>query len=160
MSKKTVEIASSAIRRKGGRKIKKQTKIMVFGTFDGLHQGHLNFFNQARNLVRDSFLIASIARDRNVLKIKGRHTFLSEKKRAGLVKKSGLVNKVVLAGLKRHIPHIIKERPDIIALGYDQKVYVKNLTKDLKSKGIFAEIIRLKPYKEKIYKNHLLNKKR
>ena len=42
-----------------------------------------------------------------------------------------------------------KEKPDVIALGYDQKAYIKNLKKDLKNKGISVKIIRLKPYKEK-----------
>ena len=74
-----------------------------------------------------------------------------------LVRKSKLVDKVILSGLKNHIPHIAKENPSIIALGYDQKVYVKNLKKDLKDKGILVKIVRLKPFKEKIYKNHLLN---
>ena len=72
--------------------------------------------------------------------------------------KSNLVNKVVLSGIKNYLPHIIKEHPDIIALGYDQKAYVPNLKKDLKIKGLIVKIVRLKPYKEKIYKNQLLNR--
>ena len=138
----------------------KKKRIMVFGTFDGLHKGHLNFFKQAKNFLENSFLIVSIARDKNVFKIKGKSSLLNEKKRMNLVKKCKLVDKVVLSGLKNHIPHIVKENPDIIALGYDQKFYVKNLKKDLKNMGILVKIIRLKPYKEYIYKNHLLNKKR
>ncbi|PIP69187.1 FAD synthase [Candidatus Nomurabacteria bacterium CG_4_9_14_0_2_um_filter_32_10] len=137
--------------------VDKKTRIIVFGTFDGLHRGHLNFFQQARGLVKECFLIVSIARDRNVIKIKGKPSFLDEKKRMILVRKSKLVDKVILSGLKNHIPHIAKENPSIIALGYDQKVYVKNLKKDLKDKGILVKIVRLKPFKEKIYKNHLLN---
>ncbi|MEK7539494.1 MAG: adenylyltransferase/cytidyltransferase family protein [Patescibacteria group bacterium] len=135
---------------------KGQTKIMVFGAFDSLHKGHLNFFKQAKNLTQNSFLIVSIARDKNVLKIKGRYPSKNEKKRMVLVKKCKLVDKVVLSGVKNHIPHIIKENPDIIGLGYDQKTYVKNLKKDLKNKGISVKIIRLKSYREKVYKNHLL----
>ena len=131
-------------------------KIMVFGTFDGLHPGHLNFFKQARALSSEPFLIVSIARDRNVKRIKGKYPFLSEKKRADLVRGAKIVNKVVLAGTKSHLPHIVKEKPDIIALGYDQTFYIKNLKKDLKNKGVSVKIVRLKPYKEKIYKNHLL----
>lgn len=140
-----------------GERIK---RIMIFGTFDGLHQGHLNFFKQARNLCQDPFLIASIARDKNVLKIKGRLPVFSEKKRLNLIKKTRLVDKVVLAGLQEHLPHIVKEKPAIIALGYDQKFYVKNLKKDLKNRGVLVRIVRLKPYKQNIYKNHLLRKKR
>jgi FAD synthetase len=138
----------------------RKTKIMVFGTFDGLHPGHLNFFKQAKNFMKNSFLIVSIARDRNVFKIKGKFPGKNEKERMILVKKCDLVDKAVLAGIKNHLPHIIKENPDIIALGYDQKAYTQNLKKDLKNKGISVKIIRLKPYKEKQYKNHLLKIKK
>ena len=138
----------------------KKTRIMVFGTFDGLHPGHLNFFKQAKNFMKNSFLIVSIARDKNVLRIKGKYPDKNERKRMALVKKCQLVDQVVLSGLEDHLPHIVRMRPDIITLGYDQKVYTKNLKKDLKRKGILTKIIRLKPYKEKIYKNHLLKIKR
>lgn len=137
---------------------KKQTRIMVFGTFDGVHEGHLNFFKQAKKLAEKSFLIVSVARDKNVLRIKMHNPFLNDKKRMVLVKKCKLVDKVLLSGTKNHLPHIIKERPDIIALGYDQKEYVKNLKKDLKNKGVLVKIVRLQPYKEHIYKNNLLKK--
>lgn len=138
---------------------KNQKRIMVFGTFDGVHKGHLNFFKQARKLAKNAFLIVSIARDKNVKKIKGVLPILNEKKRFDLVKKCGLVDKIVFAGLNTHIPHIIKENPDIIALGYDQYNYIKNLKKDLKNKGIIVDIVRLEAYKEHVYKNHLLKKK-
>jgi cytidyltransferase-like protein len=137
-----------------------ETRIMVFGTFDGLHEGHINFFKQARKLAPEPFLIVSIARDKNVSRIKGKLPGNNEKKRLILVKKCRLVDKVVLSGIKNHILHIIKARPDIIALGYDQKEYIKNLKKDLKIKGITVKVVRLRSYKEKIYKNHLLKIKR
>ena len=133
---------------------------MVFGTFDGLHRGHLNFFRQAKKLSKNSFLIVSVARDKNVLKIKHKIPTLKEKARINLVKSCKFADKVILSGLSNHIPHIAKERPDIIALGYDQKDYVKNLKKDLKNKGVSVKIVRLKPYKDKVYKNHLLRNKR
>ena len=132
---------------------------MVFGTFDGLHKGHLDFFRQAKNFMKNSFLIVSIARDKNVLKIKGQKTKLKDKERRDLVKKCDLVDKVVLSGKVNYLPHILKEKPDIIGLGYDQVAYVENLKKDLKNKGLLVKIIRLKPYKERIYKNHLLHAK-
>ena len=137
----------------------KKTRIMVFGTFDGVHKGHLSFFRQAKNLMKNSFLIASIARDKNVLGIKGSKSRLKEKERLNLVKKTKLADKVILAGKTNYLKHILKEKPNIIALGYDQKAYVEDLKKDLKNKGISIKIIRLKPYKKHIYKNHLLKKK-
>lgn len=138
----------------------KKTRIMVFGTFDGLHKGHINFFKQAKGFMKNSFLIVSIARDKNVIKIKNKKPELSEKERFDLIKKSKFVDKVVLAGKSKYLPHILKEKPDIIALGYDQRAYVKDLKNNLKNKDIPIKIVRMKPYKEKIYKNRLLKKKR
>ncbi|MDP2789458.1 MAG: adenylyltransferase/cytidyltransferase family protein [bacterium] len=135
-----------------------RTKIMVFGTFDGLHPGHLNFFKQARGLTgQKSFLIVSIARDKNVFRIKKKLPTLNEQKRMALLKKSSLADKVVLSGIKNYLSHILKERPDIIALGYDQRAYVKNLQKDLEDRGLSVKIVRLKPYKKQIYKTSLLH---
>ncbi len=135
-------------------------KVMLFGTFDGLHPGHLDFFKQARSIAGDNaFLIVSIARDKNVFKIKNHTPHLNEKARMALLRKCELVNKVVLSGASDHLPHIIKEKPDIIALGYDQTHYVANLQKDLRNNGLKVQVKRLLPYKAHIYKNNLLRKK-
>lgn len=137
---------------------KELNKIMLFGTFDGVHKGHLNLFKQAREICRNSFLIVSIARDKNVLKIKGKKPFNDEEARKKLVENCGLVDKVILGGSKDYLAHIVKENPDIIALGYDQVAYVKELKEDLKNQNKKIKIVRLKPYQESIYKNSLLNK--
>ena len=133
-------------------------KIMVFGVFDGLHPGHLNFFHQARRLSERPYLVVSLARDVNVVKLKGRRPKLGERKRKANLEKSKLAQRVVLGGIKNHLAHILKVRPDIIALGYDQKFYVKNLKRDLKNKGLSVKVVRLKPYKKNIYKNSLLKR--
>ena len=135
---------------------KNPEKIMVFGVFDGLHPGHLNFFRQARRLTRRPCLVVSVARDRNVIRLKGRRSNFGERKRMALLKECKFADKVVLSGKDNHLSHILKVKPEIIALGYDQKTYVKNLKKDLKNKGLLVKIVRLKPYKEKIYKSSLL----
>lgn len=137
----------------------KKTKIMLFGTFDGLHKGHLNLFKQARNLSEESFLIVSVARDKNVERIKGKPPLFNEEKRYREIKKVKIVDKVLLANIRNYFSHILKEKPDIIALGYDQKAYVGELKRDIKKNKMPVKLIRLKPFKEKIYKSHLLNKK-
>ena len=137
----------------------KWTKIMVFGTFDGVHKGHLNLFKQAKRLAKNSYLVVSVARDRNVKRIKGQKPELRESHRISLVKKTGLPDKVVLAGDKKYLAHILKENPNIIALGYDQTAYVQELKKDLKIKGLNIKIVRLKPYQKHVYKNHLIKNK-
>ena len=85
---------------------KTDIKIMVFGTFDGLHLGHLSFFKQARKLSKNAHLVVSIARDKNVFLIKKVKPRLNEGRRLELVKQSKLVDEVVLAGVKNYISHI------------------------------------------------------
>ncbi len=130
-------------------------RIMVFGTFDLLHPGHLNFFKQARSLAKNPYLIVSVARDANVKKIKGQSPTFKEQRRLLAVKKYSFANKCVLGGVKSYLPHIKKARPDIIALGYDQIAYVDNLAQDLAKAGLKVKIHRLKAYKPSIYKSSL-----
>jgi cytidyltransferase-like protein len=139
--------------------VEKLEKIIVFGTFDGVHQGHLNMFKQAKRLSKNPYLIVSIARDKNVLRIKNKLPYNKENKRKKLVEETLIPDKVILGSLKNYLEHIVKESPDYIALGYDQIHYTENLKKDLKDRGLTPKIRRLKPYKENIYKNSLLNKK-
>lgn len=130
---------------------------MVFGTFDGLHPGHLNFFKQARRLGgKNAFLVASVARDRHVFRIKKKRARAGENARARILRATNLVDRVVLGGKGNHLPHILREKPDIIALGYDQREYVKNLREDLAKKGLKVKIVRLKPYKKNIFKSSLI----
>jgi len=129
---------------------------MVFGTFDILHKGHLDFFKQARKLAKNPYLIVSIARDINVRKIKSRAPRNNEKKRLLKVRQSDLVDKAVLGGVKSYIGHILKEEPSIIALGYDQSAYTTGLKQLLGKKGLKVIIKRLKSYKPHLYKSSLL----
>lgn len=144
-------------------KIKKSiTTILMFGTFDMVHPGHLHMFSQARKLAKkgtDAFLIVSIARDKNVKRIKGKLPRLNERKRLLQIKAVPEVDKAQLGALGDYLAPIVKINPDVIALGYDQKAYVRGLKTALKAKGISPRIIRLKPHKPKIYKTSLLLKK-
>lgn len=136
-----------------------RTRVMVFGTFDILHKGHLSFFKQARKLAKNPFLIVSVARDVNVKRIKKQKPKATEKSRLQTVKECPLVDKVVLGGVKSFLPHILKERPQIIALGYDQSEYTKDLEQNLHKKGFKVKIFRLKSFKPTVYKSSLIRRK-
>jgi FAD synthetase len=126
---------------------------MLFGTFDILHKGHLNFFQQARALSAKPFLIVSVARDVNVKKIKSILPVNNQQKRLEIVKKIRGVDRAVLGANENYIGHIVKYKPNIIALGYDQKAYTANLSKLLKKAGLKVKIRRLKPFWPKKYKS-------
>ncbi len=144
-------------------------KVMVFGVFDLLHPGHVDFLKQAKKL--GNFLVVSVARDLNVIKTKGIRPVDDETKRSHNLGAVPYVDKIVLGGTKDAWPHIIKEKPDVIALGYDQKTYVSkqitvnnkqisDLVEQLIKHGLKkTEVVRLKPYWPQIYKSRLLRKK-
>jgi FAD synthetase len=134
------------------------TRIMVFGTFDVVHPGHRNFFQQARSLAEEPYLIVSVARDKNVARIKGKAPRRSETARAAALKKISIIDKVVLGADGNPLPHILKQKPDIIALGHDQTAYVRGLRSALKAAGLKTKIVRLKPFRRDKYKSSLYTK--
>lgn len=133
-----------------------KVKIMVFGTFDIVHKGHVHFFGQARKLAKNPFLIVSIARDANVTRIKGKKPVHNERLRLQTVKKNTLVDRVVLGAMHNYLAHIVKEKPGIIALGYDQKNYTEGLREKLAQKGLAVKVVKLKPHRPHIYKTSKL----
>ena len=132
--------------------------VMVFGTFDMLHEGHEDFFRQARALVSKPYLIVSVARDMSVARVKGVHPRHSEDKRLKCIAAHPLADKAVLGDESGYIGHIMANNPNIIALGYDQRgEYVENLKNELKRVGLNTRVVRLKPFRPEIFKTSKLN---
>ena len=137
---------------------------MVFGTFDMVHPGHEDFFEQARKLAHhehgrgaEPYLIVSIARDAVASRIKGFSPRHHEAERLANVAAHPLVDKAVLGEELGYARHIAEEKPDIIALGYDQNgEYVDHLEEDLKKAGIKARIVRLAAHRPDVYKTSKL----
>lgn len=126
-------------------------KAIVFGTFDVLHPGHLDFFRQAKK--NGDFLVAVVGRDSTVKKIKGKKPANSEHKRLVEVYQVPEVDLAILGDKEDPYKIIEEQKPDVICLGYDQNSYTKNLKDELNKRGVKAEIIRLKPYNEHKYKS-------
>ncbi len=130
---------------------------MIFGTFDMLHEGHEDFFRQARALVSEPCLIISVARDMSAARAKGARPRHSEDKRLAFIAAHPLADKVVLGDESGYIEHIIAHNPDVIALGYDQSgEYVENLENELKRVGLNTRVVRLKPFRPEIFKTSKL----
>ncbi len=129
-------------------------RVLVFGTFDGLHPGHINFFQQAKAL--GDYLIAVAARDITVNEVKGRFPKRSELLRLKAVKQCKLVDEATLGNFGNPYAIIKKTAPDIIALGYDQNSFSANLPEFIKKENLKIEIIRLKPYCPESYKSSLM----
>ncbi len=130
-------------------------KVMVFGTFDCLHKGHLDFFRQARE--HAEFLISVVARDSTVEKLKGKLPSENEHKRLLNVYNSPEVSLAVLGSKNDPYTIIEEHKPDIICLGYDQDSFNKGLDEALEKIGISPKIITLKPYMADVYKSSKMN---
>lgn len=137
--------------KKAGRR-----KVMAFGTFAVLHPGHVYFFKKAKEF--GDCLIVVVARDVNVKRIKGFLPKLDERARREVVGAIKFVDEAVLGDKKDWYKVILKYKPEIICLGYDQKI-PENFGGELKKRGVAAKIVRLKSHKPKKYKSSkILNK--
>ncbi len=133
---------------------KRPVKVMVFGTFDGLHKGHEYFLKEARK--RGDYLVAVVARDRTIEEVKGRMPGENEGERKRNVERTGIPDKVLLGSPGDKHEVVRKEKPDVICLGYDQNSFVAGLEGAMTSAGVRAEIVRIGAYKPEKYKTSLL----
>lgn len=134
-------------------------RVLVFGTFDVFHPGHRSFFRQAKKLGAE--LIVAVGRDNVVARLKKRAARHDERYRLARVEAEPLVDRAILASRdpRRRYAFIRSLKPDVIALGYDQTHYTKNLPTELKKRGIKALVIRLRSFRPHLYKSSLFRDK-
>jgi FAD synthetase len=130
------------------------TNVLVFGSFDHLHPGHLYFLAEAKK--HGDELIVVLGREQTIHKLKGKKPKYSEKERKQHLEITGIPDKVVLGKLTDKYKIIESVKPDVICLGYDQDSFTKELNNELKKRNLNPKIIRLKPYKEHIFKSSKL----
>jgi FAD synthetase len=131
-------------------------KVLVFGTFDVIHPGHINFLEQAGK--RGDHLIAVVARDSTVKKVKGHYPVKDENERLAEIMKTGLVDEAIL-GNEGGNPYIVIKQasPDVICLGYDQRTYTDGLQDELDKLGLITEIYRMEPFCPEKYHSGIIN---
>lgn len=118
-------------------------RVLVAGTFDIIHEGHIRMLWEAKKLAgKNGELVVVVARDDNVRRFKGRDPILRESSRVYIVKNLKPVDRAFL-GEKDPLESILKIRPDIIVLGYDQWADEDWLREELKRRGLNVKILRL-----------------
>ncbi len=130
--------------------------VMCAGTFDTIHPGHLYYLSEAKKY--GNKLIVIVARDETSEKFKGKKPMHNEKERLEQVKTLEIVDEAVL-GKHGNIFNIIEDiKPDVICLGYDQKVQKQELEEELKKRNIKADVVRIGSYMPSLYKSSKLRK--
>ncbi len=121
-------------------------KVLVFGTFDLLHPGHVYFLNRAKKY--GDYLMVVIARDHNLVKLNKKLTVFSEKERSKIVSCLKMVDLVVLGdkGLSSY-KIIEKYKPDVVCFGYDQMALRNDFLAHDVCKKLSLKIHIIPPYK-------------
>ncbi len=130
--------------------------VIIFGTFDIVHHGHLNLFKQARRY--GDTLVAVVARDKRVQDIKSIQSVYNEKERKQFLEQIRLIDKVVLGDQKDVYKVIRVLKPDVIVLGYDQMHFTDKLQEKITEFGFKTKIVRAKSYKEESLKTGKIRK--
>ncbi len=94
-------------------------RVLVFGTFDGLHPGHQFFLEEAGK--RGNLHIA-VARDENVMRIKNKKPENDENERMAAILEKYPEADVCLGDSDDYLKPVREIKPDLIFLGYDQKM--------------------------------------
>jgi len=94
-------------------------KIVVNGTFDILHRGHLEMLSYAKSL--GNYLLVAIDTDRRVQELKGpSRPINNQADRALMLQSLKFVNEVQLFDSKEELEEILKSyKPDIMVKGSD-----------------------------------------
>ncbi len=139
---------------------KKNKKVLIAGTFDILHPGHIFLINEAAKL-GDVYVV--VATDKNREIYSGEAPIVPEQQRLEIIKN---IKNVKMAKLGRPDNDTLKTvediNPDIILLGPDQKFSLEKLKNALVLRGMnHIEIKRLENYydKYKLHSSSLIKKK-
>lgn len=113
---------------------------MATGVFDLLHPGHVFFLSEARKLGDE--LVVVVARDQTARRLK-REPYVPEHIRREMVEALKPVDRAVLGSATDIYETVLNERPNIIALGYDQIWNEKEVEKECARRGVPVRVARI-----------------
>jgi len=131
-------------------------KVLVFGTFDQIHKGHIFFLKEASKL---GDLYVSIATDIVTKRLKDRFPIHDEKERKRRIETLDIAKQVLIGETEIESWKTLKTiAPDIVALGYDQKKIKETLKPLTKQLGFKIKVI--KSLEPKKYHSSILRAKK
>lgn len=120
----------------------KTKRVLVFGTFDRVHPGHLFFLRSAK--AQGTALIVAVARDAHVKILKDKRCVTKEAKRLQEIKALAFVNEAYLCDEELGTYGILTTtNPDLIVLGHDQQALEKDLIRWMSDAGHYIPMFRL-----------------
>ncbi len=117
------------------------TVVMIGGAFEIIHPGHIHTIAEAKRL--GDTLVVVVAADRTVLKNKNREPVTPQEWRVRLISALREVDVAIPGGLGSIYDTLEKVKPDIVALGYDQKHNPQDIENEAVKRGMRVRVVRL-----------------
>jgi FAD synthetase len=125
--------------------LRDQVLVLASGVFDLVHYGHIRFIEEAKKLGgENSRLVVIVARDKTVERLKGRRPIIPEDQRRAVVESLKPVDEAILGYEDLSFEETIaKIKPDIIAVGYDQRSIENAVRAFIKARELTIEVVRV-----------------
>jgi FAD synthetase len=126
-------------------------RVLAFGAFDPLHEGHKDFLRQAKEL--GDHLTVVVAHDSAIRANKQREPHHTEEERIAVVQALPGVDRAIVGRKTADRYHVLGEIDfDVLAMGYNQKPSDEEVQAALREKGKYdVKLVRLKPYQPENY---------
>jgi cytidyltransferase-like protein len=129
----------------------------MFGTFDGIHDGHRAYIEEAQTLA-DRITIV-LTPDKVIKTLKGYMPRFSVEERKALLEQESSILNIIYGDETMNTWQVLEKlSPDAILLGYDQNEIYTMLVDLPYIKENNITILRAQPYKPETYHNSLLYK--
>jgi len=131
--------------------------VMIFGTFDSVHDGHRALFAQA--VEHGDWVMAVVARDETVERVKGRAPECDESDRIAELLQISVLDDIIMGSLNEDKCNVVREhKPDVVMIGYDQEHFIDELYALANESDQDFVIVRAQAYEPSVYKSSLLNR--
>jgi len=136
--------SETSLERKGESQ-KREKIVLASGTFDLLHFGHVRYLEEAKKAGGENAkLVVVVARDRTVERLKGAKPVMPEDQRRAVVESLKVVDEALLGFEELNISKVIeKVRPDVIAIGHDQKDMEQAVCEYVNKKRLKIKIVKI-----------------
>lgn len=129
--------------------------VLLFGSFDPLHEGHRYCFGQAKALAEK--LLVVVTSDVQIRAQKKHEPYMPEVERLATVQVEPEVDEALLGDEATGDYRLLKALDfEILAVGYDQRPDDSTIYEILRKTGkVNVQVVRLKPYRPEQYKSSL-----
>lgn len=115
--------------------------VMLGGAFEIIHPGHVHALSEAKNL--GNTLVVVVATDESVERNKGRPPATVQALRVALVSSLRQVDLAVPGNRGSIYDILVRIRPDVVALGYDQRHNGEEIVREAAKRGVAISTARL-----------------